>query len=87
MKAKKVYESLGDVLHPKKLSFDDFYKWIDKTSMMTTYYVRKDKENKEIYDKIIRDGYEGGKTPREVSDELVNELNHQAILRRERKKK
>jgi len=87
MKAKKVYEVLGDLLRPKKLSFDDFYKWMDKKAMMTMYYIRKDKENKDIYDKIIKDGYEAGLLPIEVSYKLYKELEQQVILRRERKKR
>ena len=87
MKAKKIYESLDDVLKPKKLSFDEFNKWLDKIAMMTMHWVRQDKVDKDIYDKIIKDGYEGGKAPREVANELVTELNRLAELRREIKLK
>ena len=88
MKAKKVNEAIGDTLKPKSadeidMSFEEYFKLVDKMNMMTMHYIRKDKANKDIYDKIIKDGYDNKSFPSVVGQQLLDKYNHLAGERRQ----
>ena len=87
MKAKKVYEAISDILKPKPpeevdVTFDEYYKLLDKKGMLTMHYVRSDKENAKIYDKIIRDAFKNKVYPSEVGMQLSDEYNRLASKKR-----